>query len=72
MTSLSYCFGTIFREMPTERKGSIVCTQTVHRTGRSVNWFDTKFLALLDRHFGGHSLRAGGTTYFASLGLGPF
>jgi hypothetical protein len=33
------------------------------------SWFDTKFFALLDRSFGGHSPRAGGATFYASLGL---
>lgn len=32
-------------------------------------WFDRKFFALLDRQFGGHSGRAGGATFCASLGL---
>ncbi|KAF9523817.1 hypothetical protein CPB83DRAFT_740229, partial [Crepidotus variabilis] len=33
------------------------------------SWFDGKFFALLDRSFGGHSLRAGGATFYASIGL---
>jgi len=33
------------------------------------SWFDSKFFSLLDRSFGGHSARAGGATYYASLGL---
>jgi len=33
------------------------------------SWFDTKFFAMLDRTYGGHSARAGGATYYASLGL---
>lgn len=33
------------------------------------SWFDTKFFAILDRQYGGHSCRAGGATYYASLGL---
>ena len=32
-------------------------------------WWDKKFFALLDKSFGGHSARAGGATYYASLGL---
>jgi hypothetical protein len=32
-------------------------------------WFDKRFFAVFDQSFGGHSLRAGGATYFASLGL---
>ena len=32
-------------------------------------WFDSKFFSLVDRSFGGHSLRAGGATFYASLGL---
>lgn len=32
-------------------------------------WFDSKFFALLGREFGGHSIRAGGATLYASLGL---
>jgi len=32
-------------------------------------WFDRRFFSSFDRSFGGHSLRAGGATYFASLGL---
>jgi hypothetical protein len=35
----------------------------------SRRWFDSKFFALLDRSFGGHSARAGGATFYASLGL---
>jgi hypothetical protein len=33
------------------------------------SWFDSKFFALLSREFGGHSARAGGATFYASLGL---
>lgn len=33
------------------------------------SWFEKKFFAVLDRSFGGHSPRAGGATYYASLGL---
>lgn len=33
------------------------------------SWFDKRFFAILDRQFGGHSPRAGGATYYASLGL---
>lgn len=33
------------------------------------SWFDNKFFALLNRDFGGHSLRAGGATFYAALGL---
>jgi len=33
------------------------------------SWFESKFFSLLDRQFGGHSCRAGGATYYASLGL---
>jgi len=33
------------------------------------SWFDSKFFTLLDRQFGGHSARAGGATFYASLGL---
>jgi hypothetical protein len=32
-------------------------------------WFEHIFFSLLDRRFGGHSCRAGGATYYASLGL---
>ena len=32
-------------------------------------WFDRRFFSTFNRSFGGHSLRAGGATYFASLGL---
>ena len=32
-------------------------------------WFDSKFFSLVDRSFGGHSLRAGGATFYAALGL---
>jgi hypothetical protein len=35
--------------------------------GRS--WFDRRFFSLLSREFGGHSARAGGATFYASLGL---
>jgi hypothetical protein len=33
------------------------------------SWFDVKFFSLLDRSFGGHSARAGGATFYSSLGL---
>lgn len=33
-------------------------------------WFDSKLFALVDRlNYGGHSLRSGGATFYASLGL---
>jgi hypothetical protein len=32
-------------------------------------WFDARFFTLLSRDFGGHSARAGGATFYASLGL---
>ena len=32
-------------------------------------WFDSKLFSFVDRSFGGHSLRAGGATFYASLGL---
>lgn len=32
-------------------------------------WFDAKFFKFLSHNFGGHSARAGGATYYASLGL---
>jgi hypothetical protein len=35
----------------------------------SRHWFDRHFFACLDRSFGGHSARAGGATFYASLGL---
>jgi hypothetical protein len=33
------------------------------------SWFDAKFFTLLGHDYGGHSPRAGGATFFASLGL---
>ena len=33
------------------------------------SWFDTRFFAVLNREFRGHSPRAGGATFYASLGL---
>lgn len=33
------------------------------------SWFESKFFSILDHSFGGHSARAGGATYYASLGL---
>ena len=33
------------------------------------SWFDKKFFHFLPHDYGGHSARAGGATYFASLGL---
>ena len=33
------------------------------------SWFDSKFLTVLDRRFGGHSPRAGGATFYAGLGV---
>ena len=32
-------------------------------------WFDAKLFSFVDRSFGGHSARAGGATFYASLGL---
>ena len=32
-------------------------------------WFDSKLFSFVDRSFGGHSLRAGGATFYAALGL---
>lgn len=32
-------------------------------------WFDHRFFALLDRSYGGQSARAGGATFYASLGI---
>jgi hypothetical protein len=34
-------------------------------------WFDTCLFSLLDRSYGGHSARAGGATFYASLGHHP-
>jgi hypothetical protein len=31
-------------------------------------WFDARFFSILDQSFGGHSARAGGATFYASLG----
>jgi hypothetical protein len=33
------------------------------------SWFDSKIFSLLDCSFGGHSARAGGATFYSSLGL---
>jgi hypothetical protein len=33
------------------------------------SWFDANFFGMLDRTYGGHSARAGGATFYASLGL---
>jgi hypothetical protein len=33
------------------------------------SWFEAKFFSVLDHSFGGHSLHAGGATFYASLGL---
>ena len=33
------------------------------------SWWDSKFFSVLDRRFGGQSARAGGATYYASLGV---
>jgi hypothetical protein len=33
------------------------------------SWFESKFFKILDRSYGGHSPRAGGATYYASIGL---
>ncbi|KAF9472079.1 hypothetical protein BDN70DRAFT_769442, partial [Pholiota conissans] len=33
------------------------------------SWFDSRFFALLNREFGGHSARAGRATFYAALGL---
>ncbi|KAF8805357.1 hypothetical protein BYT27DRAFT_7297946 [Phlegmacium glaucopus] len=34
-----------------------------------LSWFDSKLFTFVDRSFGGHSARAGGATFYASLGL---
>jgi hypothetical protein len=43
----------------------------LHENGTipTCSWFDSKFFTLLDWQFGGHSAHAGGTTFYASLGL---
>jgi hypothetical protein len=33
------------------------------------SWFDSRFFTLLGHDYGGHSPRAGGATFLASLGL---
>ena len=33
------------------------------------SWFESRFFAYVGREFGGHSLRAGGATFYARLGL---
>ncbi|KAF9003754.1 hypothetical protein BDZ89DRAFT_882483, partial [Hymenopellis radicata] len=33
------------------------------------SWFESKFFALVSKEFGGHSVRSGGITHYASLGL---
>jgi hypothetical protein len=38
-------------------------------THPSRSWFHRKFFAILDRSFGGQSARAGGATFYASLGI---
>ncbi|KAF8890539.1 hypothetical protein CPB84DRAFT_1683566, partial [Gymnopilus junonius] len=43
-----------------------LCQDGSHPSRR---WFDAKFFALISRDFGGHSARAGGATFYASLGL---
>jgi len=35
----------------------------------SRSWFDRKFFAVLDHSYGGQSARAGGATFYASLGV---
>ncbi|KAJ3749808.1 hypothetical protein EV360DRAFT_4205, partial [Lentinula raphanica] len=35
----------------------------------SRRWFDNHFFSVLSRDYGGHSVRAGSATYFASLGI---
>lgn len=48
------------------RSPLLLTEQGLHPTRQ---WFDRKFFAIVDRSFGGHSLRAGGATHYASLGL---
>jgi hypothetical protein len=43
-----------------------LCENGSHPT---CSWFDSKLFSILDHYFGGHSSRAGGATYYASLGL---
>ncbi len=33
------------------------------------SWWDKKFFTILSRNYGGQSARAGGATYYASLGV---
>lgn len=33
------------------------------------SWFDSMFYAVVGKEFGGHSCRAGGATFYASLGI---
>ena len=33
------------------------------------SWFESQFFKIVNREFGGHSLRSGGATFYASLGL---
>ena len=48
------------------RAALFICENGSHPTR---SWFEKKFFAVLDRSFGGHSPRAGGATFYASLGL---
>ncbi|KAF8239169.1 hypothetical protein L208DRAFT_1475424 [Tricholoma matsutake] len=43
----------------------------LHENGShpTCSWFDSKFFTLLDRNFGGHSLCAGGATFYTTLGV---
>src|SRR6202522_404578 len=48
------------------RSALFLCKDGSHPTRA---WFDAKLFSFVDRSFGGHSARAGGATFYASLGL---
>ncbi|KAJ3835121.1 hypothetical protein F5878DRAFT_517177, partial [Lentinula raphanica] len=41
----------------------------LHGTLPTRSWFESRFFAYVGREFGRHSLRAGGATFYARLGL---
>ncbi len=48
------------------RTALFICENGSHPTRR---WFENRFFAVLNHSYGGHSIRSGGATYYASLGL---
>ena len=64
--SLLQDFVTARDKLHGARNALFLCKDGSHPTRA---WFDAKLFSFVDRSFGGHSARAGGATFYASLGL---